>query len=106
LVLSDLYRKPVHPLPRHRGTTTVIQLEPPAVQGADNFSLLNPALAQRATGMRAAIRQSDNRLSGPEYRQVQAMDLAGSTAALGNLIGAANHDPTCHDTWHSRRQLR
>src|SRR5271157_3301970 len=104
LVLPDLHRKPVHPRPPHRGTTTVIELEPPLVQGADDFALLDPALAQRATGMRAGVRQSDNRLSGEEDRDAQAEDLAGSTAARGNLIVAASQDPIGHDTWHSRRQ--
>ena len=83
---------------------TVLQLEPPAVQGANDFSLLDPALAQRATGMRAAIRQGDNRLSGPEDRQAQTKDLSGSTPRRGNLIDAAHQDPIGHDPWHSRRQ--
>src|SRR5271157_5718947 len=81
-----------------------MQLEAPAVQGADNFSLLDPALPQRATGMRAAVRQGDNRRSGPEDRQAQAKDLAGSTPARRNLIGAAHQDPIGHDTWLARRQ--
>ncbi len=81
-----------------------MQLEPPAVQGADDFALIDPALAQRATRMRAGVRQSDNRLSGPEDRNAQAEGLAGSTAARGNLIVAASQDPIGHDTWHSCRQ--
>ncbi len=104
LVLPDLRRKPVHPLPPHRRTPAVAQAEPPAVQGADNFSLLDPALAQRATGVRAAVRQGDNRLTGPEDRQAQAKDLAGSTPPRGDLIEAAHQHPIGHDTWHSRRQ--
>src|SRR5208337_4542719 len=104
LALPDLRRKPVHPLPPHRRAPAVDQAEPPAVQGADNFSLLDPALAQRATGMRAAIRQGDNRLSGPEDRQAQTKDFAGSTPPRGNLVVAAHQDPIGHDTWHSRRQ--
>jgi hypothetical protein len=76
-----------------------MQLEPPAVQGADNFSLLDPALAQGATGMRAAVRQGDNRLSDPEDRQAQTKNLAGSTPPRGNLIEAANGNPLGHATF-------
>ena len=106
LVLPDLRRKPVHPLLPHRRAPAVAQAEPPAVQGADNFSLLDPALAQRATGVRAAIRQGHNRLTGPEDRQAQTKNLAGSTPPRGDLIDAARQHPIGHDTWHSRRQQR
>src|SRR5271157_769873 len=79
LVLPDLRRKPVHPLPPHRRAPAVAHAEPPAVQGADNFSLLDPAMAQRATGMRAAIRQGDD----PQTPQILCL----ATLALGSEEG-------------------
>ena len=50
----------MHPLAADGRAAPVGQLEPPAMQRADHFALLDPAVPQRPAGMRTTARQGDH----------------------------------------------
>jgi hypothetical protein len=55
LLSPDLGPESVYPFASHGCAAAVYELEPPVVEWADDFSVLNPALPERTARVRAAI---------------------------------------------------
>jgi hypothetical protein len=92
----DLAPEPVYPLTADRGTATVGQFEVPAMQRADDLAVLDPAMAQRASGMRATARQSDDFRSGSKEGDSEAERVRRTARSFPEFVEPANRDPVGH----------
>ena len=88
------------PLPRmvvHRPSS---ELEPPAMQGANDFALFDPPLAKRAPLVRAAVRKGNDRLSVAKKPDPQPGTPLHPSPSGGNLVKPAYRDPLGHTHSH------
>lgn len=80
-----------------RGRATAgFEAESPTVQGANGLAVFDPALAQRASGMWATIRQGVKLARVVEDRDPPSLDLDRQTPALPHRLRATD----CQELGH------
>src|SRR5262249_8925668 len=88
LLPLHLAPKAVHRLPAHRGAAAASQLEPPLVDRADGFALVDPAEAERPVFVRATAQQGEKPAAVVEDSNPEPVHLDRQPTALDHVARA------------------
>jgi len=78
------------------GATAVAQAEPPAMERAEDFMVLNPAGAERTAGVGTAVEEDRHRIAVAQNGQTGAGGLDRPAPTLGHLVDPTQIGPLPH----------